>query len=249
MPSIAPPLNKSIHMKSILYKSEERGIKDTGWLKSHLTFSFSDYYAPDKAGFGLLKVFNDDVVIPGKGFGIHAHYNMEIISIMLAGSMNHIDNLGYKEVVKKDWVQVMSAGSGVRHEEYNVGEDNVNFLQIWIEPKLQNVSPRYQRRFFPLEKRKNKLVTVVSNEEGKAHCWINQNAKLSLGHFEAGQEVVYRFRPLNMGLFVFNISGLINIEENKLEQRDSLGIWETDRVTIRCQEESQFLIIEVPVNH
>ncbi|WP_224998718.1 pirin family protein [Cesiribacter sp. SM1] len=236
-------------MKTVLYKSEERGIKDLGWLQSNFSFSFSSYAAPDRTGFGLLRVFNDDFVAPEGGFGLHAHANMEIISIMLAGSMNHIDSLGYKEVVKKDWVQIMSAGSGLRHEEHNVGEDRVNFLQIWIEPKLQNINPRYQRRFFPEEKRKNQLVTVVSNEEGTGHCWINQNAKLSLGYFEAGQALSYSLKPVNKCLFVFNISGSLDIEGNTLAQRDGLGIWDASEINIRCQSESRFLLVEAPVNH
>ena len=224
-------------------------MKDAGWLKSHLSFSFSSFEAPDQAGFGLLRVLNDDFVAPGKGFGLHSHANMEIISIMLAGSMNHLDNLGYKEVVEKDWVQIMSAGSGLRHEEHNVGSDQVNFLQLWIEPKLQNVAPRYQRRYFPEKDRKNKLVTIVSNEEGRAHCWINQNAKLSLGYFSAGQEVRYEFDPTNKCLYLFTIDGALTLDGKKLGSRDAMGIWDTSRVTIHCEAESRFLLIEAPINH
>lgn len=236
-------------MKFEVYKSAQRGIKDLGWLKSHLTFSFSGHYDPVRAGFGLLRVFNDDFVAPENGFGLHAHANMEIVSVMLAGSMSHIDNLGYKEVVKKDWVQIMSAGSGLRHEEHNVGDDEVNFLQIWIEPKLQNVSPRYQRRYFPEEKRLNKILTIVSNEEGMGHCWINSSAKLFLGYFEKGQQVQYSLNPVNKAIFLFNISGHIQINKQVLEQRDAIGIWDTDHVEINCLSESRFLLIEIPVNH
>ncbi len=232
-----------------IYKSEQRGLKDLGWLKSNLSFSFSGYYNPVRAGFGLLRVLNDDFVAPENGFGLHAHANMEIISVMLAGSMNHIDNLGYKEVVHKDWVQIMSAGSGMCHEEHNVGEEEVNFLQIWIEPKLQNVTPRYQRRFFPEEKRKNKLVTIVSNEEGTGHCWINSNSKLSLGCFEAGRQPEYSFNPVNKGVFVFTIDGEIEVNKQLLKKRDAIGLWETNKLEINCLSESRFLIIEVPVNH
>ncbi|QCR22083.1 pirin family protein [Pontibacter sp. SGAir0037] len=236
-------------MKHIIYTSEERGLKDLGWLQSNLTFSFSDYYHPTRRSFGLLRAFNDDFVAPENGFGLHAHANMEIISVMLAGAMNHIDNLGYKEVVQKDWVQIMSAGSGMRHEEHNVGDEQVNFLQIWIEPKLQNITPRYQKRYFPEEGRKNKLVTIVSNEEGQAHCWINQNAKLSLGYFEREQEVQYTLNPTNKSAFVFNISGSLLVNEEPLEQRDAIGIWDTDQVHIKCLTESRFLLIEVPINN
>ncbi len=236
-------------MKSKRYPSEGRGLKDLGWLKSHLSFSFSDFSAPDQAGFGLLRVFNDDFVAAEKGFGLHAHANMEIVSIMLAGNMSHLDTLGYREVVEKDWVQIMSAGSGLRHEEHNVGSDTVNFLQIWIEPKLQNITPRYQRRYFPEDKRKNKLVTIVSNEEGKDHCWINQNAKLSLGYFEQGQEISYPLNATNKCLFLFTISGVLSVAGNRLGERDAIGIWECSQLNIRCDTEARFLLIEVPINH
>ncbi|GEO02537.1 hypothetical protein AAE02nite_02010 [Adhaeribacter aerolatus] len=236
-------------MKTTLIRAHERGLKDLGWLQSNLSFSFSGYQNPVRQGFGLLKVFNDDFVKPGHGFGLHAHLNMEIISIMLQGQMNHKDNLGYTEVVEKDWVQIMSAGSGLRHEEHNVGAEEVNFLQIWIEPKLQNIMPRYQRRQFPEAKRLNQLVTIVSNEEGQAHCWINQNARLSLGYFEAGQKVTYALNPLNRCVFIFNISGQLNISDETLHQRDAMGLWETDIFTITINEESRFLLVDVPINH
>jgi redox-sensitive bicupin YhaK (pirin superfamily) len=231
------------------YLPGQRGLKDIGWLKSNFVFSFSSHYNPVKAGFGLLRVFNDDYVAPENGFGIHPHANMEIVSVMLSGSMSHIDSLGYKETVHKDWVQIMSAGSGLRHEEHNVGQDEVNFLQIWIEPKLQNITPRYQRRFFPEEKRVNQLTTVVSNEEGQSHCWINQNAKLSLGYFEQGQPLAYSFNPLNKGLFVFNISGSFEVNDQPLTDREALGLWDTDQLQFNFQTDSRFLLIEVPINH
>ncbi|SNC68353.1 hypothetical protein SAMN06265337_2272 [Hymenobacter gelipurpurascens] len=227
----------------------DRGLKDIGWLQSNFSLSFGPYANPERAGFGLLRVFNDDFVQPGNGFGLHAHANMEIISIMLAGSMNHIDSLGYKEVVHKDWVQIMSAGSGLRHEEHNVGDDEVNFLQIWIEPKLQNVTPRYQRRHFPQEKRRNQLTTVVSNEEGTAHCWINQNARISLGHYEAGQHLEYALNPLNKCVYIFVMDGHLTVNGQAVSRRESIGLWETNLVRIEATAESQFIVIEAPVNH
>ena len=236
-------------MQHTIIRAAERGLKDIGWLQSNFSLSFSSYANPMRTGFGLLRVFNDDYVAPGQGFGLHAHANMEIISVLLAGTMNHKDSLGYSEVIPAGGVQIMGAGSGIRHEEYNVGDEQVNFLQIWIEPKLQNVTPRYQRRQFPLEKRKNKLVTIVSNEEGTAHCWINQNAKLSLGHFDAGQTVNYAFPKANKELFIFCISGELAVGGETLQARDSIGIWDADTVEIGCSSEGQFLIIEAPINH
>lgn len=236
-------------MKHIVFKKEDRGIKDIGWLKSNFNFSFSSYYNPSRNGFGLLKVFNDDFVETGKGFGLHPHQNMEIISVMLAGKMNHIDTMGYKEIVEKDWVQIMSAGSGLRHEEYNVGDEEVNFLQIWIEPKLQNINPRYQKRYFPKEQRKNKLTTIVSNEEGPLHCWINQNAKLSLGWFEKDAAAIYQLNPVNKAIYLFVIEGTVAVNGIELSKRDAVGIWDASDINIHATEETEYIIIEAPINH
>ena len=235
-------------MKSQVFPKSERGIKDIGWLKSNFYFSFSDYYNPLKSAFGSLITFNDDFVEAGKGFGIHPHANMEIISVLLKGKMNHIDTLGYKTVIEEGGVQIMSAGSGLRHEEYNIGDDEVNFLQIWILPKLQNINPRYQQRSFPREKRRNQLKTIVSNEEGMEHCWTNQNAKLSLGYFDAEQDVDYRFNPVNKCLFIFSIEGKITVDGTAIEERDAIGVWDTDSITIHCNAGAHFLVIETPIN-
>ena len=235
-------------MNQLFFPAAERGVKDLDWLHSNFTFTFSSYYNPARNGFGLLKVFNDDFVQPGKGFGLHPHQNMEIISIMLAGTMNHKDSMGYAEEVSTDWVQIMSAGSGLRHEEYNIGTDEVNFLQIWIEPKLQNINPRYQRRHFPKEKRRNQLVTIISNEEGQQHCWINQNAKLSLGWFQQAQQINYQLNPLNKAVYLFVISGQVQVHDQQLTARDALGIWNTNSIHIQTTTEAEFLIIETPIN-
>jgi quercetin 2,3-dioxygenase len=235
-------------MKSIYFSAADRGTKDIGWLKSNFTFSFSNYYDPTKSAFGTLITFNDDFVEPGKGFGIHPHINMEIISVLLTGKMNHKDTMGYSTLISEGGVQIMSAGSGLRHEEYNVGEDEVNFLQIWIEPKLDNVMPRYQLRHFPRESRKNKLVTIVSSQEGFDHCWINQNARLSLGYFDKDQQVDYSFLQENKCLFVFVISGNIAVGNENVKTRDAIGVWQTGQVSIKAKELSEFLIIETVIN-
>jgi len=230
------------------FPASERGKKDGGWLKSNFFFSFSDYCHPMKSAFGTLFAFNDDFVEPGKGFGIHPHINMEIISVLLSGKMNHKDTMGYSTVIEPGGVQIMSAGSGLKHEEYNIGEEEVNFLQIWIQPKLQNINPRYQQRSFPNKKRKNQLKTIVSGEEGLEHCWINQNARLSLGYFDAGKEIQYRLNPVNKCVFLFLISGSVSIGGRILPTRDALGMWDIDAFDIRCESESEFLIIETVIN-
>ncbi|WP_018617419.1 pirin family protein [Segetibacter koreensis] len=235
-------------MEKVIHRAAGRGTKDLGWLLSKFSFSFSNYQNPVMKGFGTLRVFNDDTVQKGGGFGIHAHVNMEIISVMLQGKMNHKDTLGYTEVVEKDWVQIMSAGSGLRHEEYNIGDKEVKFLQIWIEPKLQNISPRYQKRLFNKEKRKNTLQTIVSSEEGAEHCWINQNATLSLGWFEQGQVYTYSFNATNKCIYIFVLEGSVAIDGETLTKRDAIGIWGTNSFEIKAEQESEFIVIETPVN-
>jgi redox-sensitive bicupin YhaK (pirin superfamily) len=236
-------------MQHTIFKADERGLKDIGWLKSNFNFSFSSYANPMRNGFGLLKVFNDDFVEQGKGFGLHAHQNMEIISVLLNGKMNHKDSMGYSDVVENDWVQIMSAGSGLKHEEYNVGDNEVNFLQIWVEPKLQNINPRYQRRNFPKQNRINKLQTIVSNDEGQEHCWINQNAKLSLGYFTKKTMLTYSLNPTNKCVFIFLIEGKANICKQNINKRDAIGIWETDTIQLDIEQDTEFIVIEVPINH
>jgi redox-sensitive bicupin YhaK (pirin superfamily) len=235
-------------MKSKYFPASERGVKNQGWLRSNFFFAFSDFADPTKSAFGTLVAFNDDFVESGKGFGIHPHVNMEIISVLLKGKMSHKDTMGYDTSLGEDGVQIMSAGSGLRHEEYNVGTGEVNFLQIWIQPKLQNITPRYQQRHFPAEKRKNQLVTIVSNEEGLAHCWINQNSKLSLGYFDQGLSVDYSVNPTNKCLFIFVIEGEILVNESMVHQRDAIGIWDTAMARITAKSEARYLVIETPVN-
>ena len=236
-------------MQYQFYPANERGTKDLGWLQSKFSFSFSSYQHPTKKSFGLLHTFNDDLVKPGGGFGLHAHVNMEIISVMLAGTMNHKDSMGYSEVVEKDWVQIMSAGAGLRHEEHNVGNEDVRFLQIWIEPKLQNITPRYQKRYFPAANRQNAFKTIVSNEEGVEHCWINQNAKISLASFKTGEPAVYTFNPLNKCVFLFILEGNVSIHGKSVGKRDAMGIWDTSEINIAIEQDASFVVIEVPVNH
>ena len=236
-------------MQHLFYPSSERGTKDIGWLQSNFSFSFSSYQNPVRKNFGLLHTFNDDLVKPGGGFGLHPHMNMEIISIMLQGKMNHKDTMGYSEIVEKDWVQIMSAGTGLRHEEHNVGEEDVRFLQIWIEPKLENINPRYQKRFFPKEKRKNTLTTIVSNAEGTEHCWINQNASISLGWFETGSRFSHNSKGLNSCVYIFVLDGKINIAGQTVAKRDAIGIWDTEYIDVVIEQEAEFVVIDVPINH
>ena len=235
-------------MHTMIFPASERGQKNTGWLQSNFFFSFSDYCNPSRSSFGTLFAFNDDFLQAGKGFGTHPHINMEIISVMLKGSMNHKDNMGYSNVVHEDWVQIMSAGSGLFHEEYNVGEEEVNFLQIWILPKQQNIRPRYQWRHFPKDQRRNTLKTIISGEEGLEHCWINQNTKMVLGLYDEAQALSYTFNQVNKCLFIFVIEGGLMIEGQRIGRRDAIGLWNTYTVNIQIEAGTEFLLIETPVN-
>ncbi|WP_290795076.1 pirin family protein [Flavihumibacter sp. UBA7668] len=235
-------------MKQLKFPASERGTKDIGWLKSKFCFSFSDYADPTKSAFGTLVAFNDDRMAVGKGFGTHPHANMEIISILLKGKMNHKDSMGYSTEISEGGVQIMSAGTGLFHEEYNIGDEEVSFLQIWIQPKLQDIRPRYQMRHFPLKDRKNKLQTIISSEEGQTHCWINQNAALSLGYFDTGKSLSYQLNPVNKCLYLFVIEGSVQIGETILNERDAIGVWDTNKIDINCLTNAQFLLIETPVN-
>lgn len=235
-------------MQTKFFKSSERGTKDIGWLKSRFTFSFSDYSNPSLSAFGTLVAFNHDIVEPGKGFGTHPHQNMEIVSIMLNGSMNHKDSMGYSTMVHKDYVQIMGAGKGLFHEEHNVGEDAVEFLQIWIQPKIQNTAPRYQQRFFPKEERKNKFTKIISGEEGLAHCWINQNAIFHLGYFESGFEKVHVFNPLNKAVFIYVIKGSMIASGTELSAGDAIGIWDTGDALLHGKTGAEFVLIETVIN-
>jgi len=224
-------------------------LAEHGWLISRHTFSFADYYDPDRTRFGLLRVLNDDIVQPGMGFGTHPHDNMEIISIPLNGELAHKDTTGTKEVICVNDVQIMSAGSGLAHSEFNNSKTEiVNFLQIWIFPKLKDITPRYEQKTFSPEERKNKLLTVVSPEKNTGALWVNQDAYLSLGTIDAGKNVTYNFHRKENGAYLFLISGSAEIAGEKLEIRDAIGIEDADSFSIYASESSDILVIEVPMH-
>lgn len=235
-------------MKKTIYKSESRGHADHGWLNAHHSFSFANYYNPERIRFGLLRVLNDDIVQPGMGFGTHPHDNMEIITIPLKGELAHKDSTGNKEVIKPNEVQIMSAGSGLTHSEFNNSQTEiVNLLQIWIFPKEKNIKPRYEQKLFDPEKRKNIFQTVVSPESKNGSLWINQNAYLSLGNIDKGNSVNYKINLKGNGLYIFVIEGEIEIDNERLSKRDAAGLEEIDNVEFKANENSEVLLIEVPM--
>ena len=234
---------------TILHKAETRGHANHGWLDSHHTFSFANYYNPERMGFGTLRVLNDDRVDPGRGFGNHPHDNMEIISIPLSGDLEHKDSMGNVAVIKSGDIQVMSAGTGITHSEYNKNTDRVcKFLQIWVIPNQRNVKPRYDQITLDTEELHNKLQQIVSPYQDDEGVWIHQNAWFHLGNFDKDVEVLYHVKLAGNGVYVFVINGQFTIENLNLNTRDGLGITEATSITIKSgSQDSEILLMEVPM--
>lgn len=232
-----------------IHKSDTRGNVDHGWLKARHTFSFASYYDEKRIHFGMLRVLNDDIVEPGMGFGTHPHDNMEIVTIPISGSLEHKDSMGHIEVIKPGEIQIMSAGSGLRHSEYNHSDSEaVNLLQIWVFPKEKNIEPRYDQRVFNDEDKRNKFQTVVSpDKSNKDTMWINQDAYFSLAKIDAGKELTYGLNIKSNGVYLFLIDGKINIDGEQFEKRDGIGIENTDSILIKAESDSYLLAIEIPM--
>ena len=236
-------------MKKILHKSETRGDANHGWLHSKHTFSFANYYDPQRMNFGVLRVLNDDKVSGGMGFGTHPHQNMEIISIPLSGDLEHQDSMGNTTVIKEGDIQVMSAGTGVQHSEYNKNKDEeVRFLQIWVIPHTQNVEPRYDQITLKKEDRKNKLQQVLSPNKEDAGVWIHQDAWFNMVDLDADKAVTYDFNLASNGLYLFVLEGSVEVAGEKLERRDGLGIFDTQSITLKASEQASVLLMEVPLH-
>ncbi|MBJ6118631.1 pirin family protein [Pontibacter sp. BT310] len=235
--------------RKIIHKANTRGRANHGWLDSHHTFSFAGYYSPERMNFGLLRVLNDDIVAPGMGFGAHPHDNMEIISIPLSGELAHQDSTGNKKVIRTNDVQIMSAGSGLTHSEFNNSKtDHVNFLQIWVFPKEQNIKPRYEQKTFNPAERQNKLQTVVSPEKDAESIWINQDAWFTLGTLKSGFTEEYQLHQNGNGVYAFLLEGEVEIDGEKLNKRDGMGISDTQTITIKATSDAELLLMEIPMN-
>lgn len=234
---------------TVLHKADSRGKANHGWLNSHHSFSFANYYNPDRMNFGVLRVLNDDVVSAGMGFGTHPHNNMEIISIPLEGDLEHKDSMGTAAVIKQGDIQVMSAGTGIMHSEYNANKDKpVKFLQIWVFPNKKDVKPRYDQITLDLEDRKNKLQQVLSPNPDDAGVWIHQNAWFNLTSLEAGKSLTYEVNdPVNNGVYAFLIEGEATINGQSLERRDGFGLWDIDKLDIKADSNTELLLMEVPM--
>lgn len=235
-------------MKTVFYEAGSRGYAKHGWLTTHHSFSFASYYDPERMGFGALRVLNDDQIAPGSGFGRHSHDNMEIITIPLSGSLRHQDSMGNSAVVTTGEVQVMSAGTGVEHAEYNASEtEDLTLFQIWILTAKHNTVPRYdQRRFDPAEYH-NMFRQVVGPMDIQDGLAIHQDARISLGRFEAGEECVYTPTTKDHGVYFLVIEGEATVAGKRLGKRDALGVWETENVPLKAETEVFLLAIEVPM--
>ena len=236
-------------MKKIIHKADSRGYFDHGWLKTNHSFSFSNYYDPERMNFGALRVLNDDFVAAAEGFGTHPHNDMEIVTIPLTGALAHKDSTGSEGVIHPNEVQIMSAGTGIRHSEYNHLQDSEsNFLQLWIFPDSKGHKPRYNQKYFDPEERKNKLQFVVSPDKRDDNLWLNQNAYLSLVDLEKNKSLDYKIHAKGNGVFIFIIDGEISVANENLSKRDGIGIWEADEISVASKDDSRLLFIEIPMN-
>ena len=235
-------------MKTVFHAAAERGFASRGWLKSYHSFSFSSYHDPEKMNFGLLRVLNDDFVEQGMGFGTHGHDNMEIVSIPLSGALKHNDSTGREAVINHGDVQIMSAGSGIQHSEYNNSKtEPVKFLQIWVFPKKKDIEPRYEQKSFNEADKKNQFLTVVSPEKNAKSIWINQDAYFSMANLDANFNLDYTLKNPNHGIYAFVLEGNVDVAGKTLGERDALGVYETDKVSFKANSDAKILVIEVPM--
>ncbi|KAA0245446.1 MAG: pirin family protein [Chlorobiota bacterium] len=234
--------------KTIIHKANTRGHFDYGWLKTYHTFSFSNYYDPERVNFGMLRVLNDDTIEAGEGFGTHPHNDMEIVTIPLEGAVAHKDSTGGEGVIYPDEIQVMSAGTGIHHSEYNhLNDGTTKLLQLWIFPDKKGHEPRYNQKFFNSEERKNKLQFIVTPEKKGDNLWLNQDAYLALSDLEKSKSLNYKIHTKGNGVYLFLIDGNISVGDDKLFKRDGIGLWETEEISINASEDSRLLFIEVPM--
>lgn len=236
-------------MKTVLHPADTRGHADHGWLNTHHTFSFSSYHNPERMHFGVLRVLNDDTVSSGRGFGTHPHRDMEIISIPLEGDLEHKDSMGNTTVIREGDIQVMSAGTGIYHSEYNKNPDRpVKFLQIWIFPNKKGVEPRYDQITLQPEKLRNRLQQILSPNADDEGVWIHQDAWFHLGDLDKGTELTYELKNSDNGVYAFVIEGNVTIEGRRLNRRDGLGIEDAESFNIHADSDARVLLMEVPMS-
>lgn len=233
-------------MKTVLHKANTRGHADHGWLRSYHSFSFANYYNPERMHFGVLRVLNDDVVQGGKGFGMHPHDNMEIISIPLSGDLEHKDSMGNTAVIRQGDVQVMSAGTGIYHSEFNKsGTDDVAFLQIWMFPNKKDVTPRYDQ--ISLSDNSEALTQILSPNAHDAGVWVHQDAWFHMVDLAQQSKANYQIKKEGNGVYAFVLEGNVSIEGQALSRRDGFGLWDIDQVEIQADSDVRVLLMDVPM--
>lgn len=243
-----PNTNSTVMETMVLHKAETRGHANHGWLDAHHSFSFANYYNPERMHFGVLRVLNDDQIAAGMGFGTHPHDNMEIITIPLEGDLEHKDSMGNSAVIKNGDVQVMSAGTGIMHSEFNPNKDQqTKLLQIWVFPNKRNVEPRYDQLTLKTEDRHNKLQQILSPNADDDGVWIHQDAWFHLGNFDKNTETEYTIKKTGNGVYAFVLSGDVTINGQALNKRDGLGVWDTEKLAIKADNDAEILLMEVPM--
>ena len=234
-------------MKTIYHAAQTRGKADHGWLCANHSFSFANYYNPQRMNFGSLRVLNDDTIAPGMGFDTHPHDNMEIITIPLTGDLEHKDSMGNIGVINEGEIQVMSAGTGVYHSEFNKNLDkHVNLLQLWVMPNKHNVEPRYDQKSVRELKKDNTFYQVLSPNKEDDGMWIHQDAWFHLGDFNKSQQTVYEIKKKGNGVYIFVIEGRFKVGNQVLNKRDALGVWDTTKIPFISKSNSKVLLVEVP---
>lgn len=235
---------------TVLHKADTRGHADHGWLNAYHSFSFGSWYNPERVQFGALRVLNDDTIAAGMGFGTHPHDNMEIFTIPLEGDLAHKDSMGNTETIRTGDVQVMSAGTGVKHSEFNPNADKrTKLLQIWIFPNKKNVEPRYQQITLNSADRKNKLQQILSPNPEDEGVWIHQDAWFHLGKFDKDSSITYNLKKEGNGVYAFILSGKLTINGQELDTRDGFGIWNINSIEIKTTTEVEILLMEVPMKY
>lgn len=235
-------------MKTVLHKANTRGQANHGWLRANHSFSFANYYNPERMNFGVLRVLNDDHIAPGAGFPTHPHDNMEIITIPLSGQVEHKDSMGNSGVISPGEIQVMSAGTGIQHSEFNKNKDqDLKLLQIWIFPNKKQVTPRYDQLQIHTIENNNGFKQILSPNANDDGVWIHQNAWFHLGEMDIEKQFTYTLKNKQNGVYIFLIEGKIDVHGEILSDKDALGVWDSEKVLIKSQTTSKVLLIEVPL--
>jgi len=235
-------------MNTVIHRANTRGNANHGWLNAYHSFSFASWYNAERLQFGALRVLNDDTIAAGMGFGTHPHNNMEIITIPLEGDLAHKDSMGNTSTIKTGDIQVMSAGTGVQHSEFNPNTDlPTKLFQIWLFPKAIDVIPRYQQITLDKSLQKNNFAQILSPNELDEGVWIHQDAWFFLSHFEENFSKNISLQKEGNGFYIITIEGEIEVNGEKLEKKDAIGIWETSELGIKATTEAKFLIMEIPM--